>query len=386
MSNIKISSSNVYDYELLSTQDNIIKDTNISLKVVTEKDGELLDGEYSQRQTFYKVSGSGDSFSAELAPERFEYYPWKTVKVYGEVPSEYGTYVVEAAEATDTWYLKMDSNKNIFPNVRKMKLLIEENWGVHSILHKKEQPYETQYDFSIREGQYALEYDPNHKRFKWTVAKEVNEGSLENTKNYNFALQTINRSEAFAGKVGDAEVYVTLKKEKYLLDRKFSVLGKYYETSEETFTHSANIVNSDFIEPDIFDLPSNELVQKSNQYSIAGLDFNETFADNVIKRYENGKEVYTLKCSIANYYDTEGNLKIYAGDGVDNDYDVLYPMMFQKYDKVEPYIFTSKGEVPLSKDKNGNPKVFEVIGVDFSYSGVPWQILTVQEYRDIGFI
>ena len=121
----------------------------------------------------------------------------------------------------------------------------------------------------------------------------------------------------------------------------------------------------------VFTLPSNEWVQESTEFM--GDPLADTLSDRILGNYEKGKEVYLIKCSVGNYYDVDGNINI----SIDA---AGLPMMFQKYQRVEPYIFTSKGEVPLSKDENGNPKVFEIIGTDFSYNGVPWQELTIQEY------
>jgi hypothetical protein len=58
------------------------------------------------------------------------------------------------------------------------------------------------------------------------------------------------------------------------------------------------------------------------------------------------------------------------------------PMTFKKYDIVEPYIFTSEGEVPFAIDKNNLPKKYQVLGVDFDFSGVVWQTLTLQSYTE----
>ena len=115
----------------------------------------------------------------------------------------------------------------------------------------------------------------------------------------------------------------------------------------------------------VFVFPQNEIIQKRS--------YNETLASNVIKRHINGKEVFTLKCSVSNYYDTNGNLVISPNNS-------NYPAVFEKYDIVQPYTFTSKGEKPLSTNADGTAKRFEVIRVDFSYMGVVWQELTLQEY------
>jgi hypothetical protein len=99
----------------------------------------------------------------------------------------------------------------------------------------------------------------------------------------------------------------------------------------------------------------------------------EIIANNIIRKYGKGKEVYTIKCSVGEYYD------IYGAKAID-PYDTNYPATFEKHEIVEPYVFTSQGEVPLSEKADGTPKRFEIIGIDFSYKGVVWQELTLQEY------
>lgn len=118
-------------------------------------------------------------------------------------------------------------------------------------------------------------------------------------------------------------------------------------------------------------LPSNELVQTNNKYT-SGSIYSAKVLNDTLKKYQNGKEVYTIKCSVGNYYDTSGNLAICPTN-------TDYPAIFKKYDIVRPYVFTSQGEVPLSTKADGTPKEFEIIGIDYSYKGVVWQELTIQE-------
>ena len=103
----------------------------------------------------------------------------------------------------------------------------------------------------------------------------------------------------------------------------------------------------------------------------------ENILQNVVRKYKNGKETYKLKCSIGDYYYTSGSLAIFP---LDDAYENKLPATFKKHDIVEPWIYTSKGEVPLSEKADGTAKQFEVIGIDYSYAGVVWQELTLQEY------
>ena len=56
------------------------------------------------------------------------------------------------------------------------------------------------------------------------------------------------------------------------------------------------------------------------------------------------------------------------------------PMTFQIGDIVMPYVFgANKQDKPMSKYKDGSPKMFRVIGVRLYFSGATWQDITIQE-------
>lgn len=150
-----------------------------------------------------------------------------------------------------------------------------------------------------------------------------------------------------------------------------SLLGEFFSHTTKKITTVGTTEVQEEYTPD-FVLPSNELENIENK--IYGGSFTRSKLSDVEKSYRNGKEVYTIKCSVGNYYGTYGNLII----SPDNS---SYAPCFKKYDIVEPYVFTSRGEVPLSTKVYGTPKLFEVIGIDFSYKGVVWQELTLQEYN-----
>jgi hypothetical protein len=151
----------------------------------------------------------------------------------------------------------------------------------------------------------------------------------------------------------------------YLTKMTIRVEGEYFDT--EDVTQTFGVINSG----NSILLPNNELTQIGSK--ISGSHAQQTISNKVIRVYRNGKEVYTIKCSVGEYYD------IYRAKAID-PYDTNYPATFEKHEIVEPYVFTSQGEVPLSEKADGTPKRFEIIGIDFSYKGVVWQELTLQEY------
>jgi hypothetical protein len=150
----------------------------------------------------------------------------------------------------------------------------------------------------------------------------------------------------------------------YVLNDTITVVGNYYAPFETSEEYGESFGTN-------FSLPSNELVQSAN--TLNGNELYPTLLENIVKKYSKGKEVYTIKCSVGEYYD------IYGAKAID-PYDTNYPATFEKHEIVEPYVFTSQGEVPLSEKADGTPKRFEIIGIDFSYKGVVWQELTLQEY------
>lgn len=163
----------------------------------------------------------------------------------------------------------------------------------------------------------------------------------------------------------------------YAISEIISFEGQYFEAIDET-----NAVYDDSITAakNILKLPSNELVQGDNTYgykadAVNAVNYSDKFVAEVFDRYKNGKETATLLCSVGKYYDLEGNLVVDA----ENADSSIAPLL-KKYDIVVPYVMTSRGEAPLSTDVSGNPKQFQIIGVNISYNGIPRQEIVIQEY------
>jgi hypothetical protein len=118
---------------------------------------------------------------------------------------------------------------------------------------------------------------------------------------------------------------------------------------------------------------NNELLQTSNYLNKVDYKAIDTDYGKTLTEYSNGKETATLLCSISDYYDEREN-KVIAIDNSTNK------MCFRMYDIVEPYVCGANGQdKPLSRNKNGNPKQFQVLGVKPIYDGAVWQELTLQE-------
>lgn len=93
-------------------------------------------------------------------------------------------------------------------------------------------------------------------------------------------------------------------------------------------------------------------------------------SDNIIKQYKNGKELLTILCDIDDYYDENGDKVI---DKLNSENK---PMTFNLHDIVIPYI---NKDTPFSVYSSGKAKAFEVVTLNFSYSGVVRQKLTLLE-------
>lgn len=93
----------------------------------------------------------------------------------------------------------------------------------------------------------------------------------------------------------------------------------------------------------------------------------------IIDQYKDGKEIATIRCSIDDYYDENGQKVIDIKNG---------KMLFHQYDKVIPYVYGANGEDrPMSQYKDGKPKVFEVLSTRPFGDGAVWQELVLVESK-----
>lgn len=160
-------------------------------------------------------------------------------------------------------------------------------------------------------------------------------------------------------------------KAKYILSETISIEGQCIKETETTVAQ----YDKEAIVNNILKLPTNEFVQGGNYYTRSNNNYSDKFIAEVYDRYKNGKETATLLCLVGKYYDLGGNLVVDA----DNE-DESIPPLLKKYDLVVPYIHTLNGDVPLSTDKYGYAKQFQIIGVNFSYRGIARQEIVIQEY------
>lgn len=144
---------------------------------------------------------------------------------------------------------------------------------------------------------------------------------------------------------------------------RFYLAAEYYEPEENTVTYGEN--------PKI-SIENNELLQTTT--TIDGKKLSQYNYEQITDEWGEGKELATIKCSIGEYYDENGNLAISTQN---ND----LPMLFNIGDLVIPYIAVANGQTePLSLKLDGTPKVFKVTQIRPYFDGAFWQELTLQEH------
>lgn len=103
----------------------------------------------------------------------------------------------------------------------------------------------------------------------------------------------------------------------------------------------------------------------------------EWLVNRAYENYKEGIETATIRCSLVDYYNSDGSLEIsptnYSADNANTR------MMFSIGDIVIPYVATPNGDRPMSSKPDGTPKEFLVTGVTLISDGAVWQELQLQE-------
>lgn len=331
MAAIKIPSSNIYKIAVGQTaQKNKIERASLSVDKFILKEGNVLKKEYTINYFETKFE-SDDAFIYSFVgndPSKNEFL-FDMHNDHFAVPRD-EPFNFEIGELT-----KLTLNNDGY--AQGYTVIRERHWRGLTDDNQYEEATETQ-TYSYKTAK--LSYNAEKNSFNFDVANELL--STDNVKGV--LVKFSNR---------------------YLMYEVITIEGTYYSRDDVLIERGSSTKGNEI------ELPTNELMQVGSMVDTSELgDFLVT---SVLNRYGAGKEVYELKCSIAEYYDTDQMLAI-------SPTDVLYHAMFKKHDIVEPYIFTSEGEVPLSVKSDGTPKQFEIIGIDYSYQGVVWQELTIQEY------
>lgn len=157
-----------------------------------------------------------------------------------------------------------------------------------------------------------------------------------------------------------------------------------YKASTVTFTFKGNIIKLDLQDKTVYingqtkkkvhSVDGNELMQTSNYYQSTDTNAIKNAFTDTLTDYAKGKETATIRCSISDYYDYDSGDKVIS---IDNS---TGKMSFKMYDQVIPMVYGADGkDHPMSKNQDGSPKVFQVLGSKIYYDGAVWQELSLQE-------
>ena len=125
---------------------------------------------------------------------------------------------------------------------------------------------------------------------------------------------------------------------------------------------------------DYYSIETNELML--DVATINGVPVTQVIAENIIDGFKDGKETYSLVCSIGDYYDEDGALAISSNTQIRGE----NKMMFDIGDTVIPYKPSAAGDVVISSSADGTfPKMFKVVGVTPIFDGAVWQKLDLLE-------
>lgn len=340
---IKIPSSNIYDVssENYNTS-GVVRQCSIASNSQNEQSGNILETTYAVR-VYDAREQSDETFTFDFVANDTDINAFPFYKI--TIPN------TSSGWESIQGHIKLKPNKPFLLYIDEYN----EDIGIYAYLTLKILCHYQ--DVTGKQQTKEILVDRNY------IWKEHIDEGYETDLQYNADTQTFERTNLLSSKIkgrinGESSEW-------YLTSAEFQLLGIYFEQ------YTVDVTIGDETSPQGFSFPTNELVRTDTTYQ--GQDHNNFLATEVINKHKGGKEVYTIKCSVGKYYDTDGFLALYPENS-------SYPAVFVKYDIVEPYVFTLRGEVPLSTKADGTAKQFEVIGVDFSYKGVVWQELTLQEY------
>lgn len=169
----------------------------------------------------------------------------------------------------------------------------------------------------------------------------------------------------------------------------------------------------------------NELIQTNSGYLSPNGLANDIVYKEALTRYIGGLETMTIRCPIANYYKSENDYTAVATDELaitpyygikgydtvptfmldasefsqnhvlsengeaDAKIPIYLPMTFQLHDVVMPMSYNKWNadiqqweDQPRSYTQSGDPKLFEVVGIQYVSGGSTWQILNLIEFQN----
>lgn len=152
----------------------------------------------------------------------------------------------------------------------------------------------------------------------------------------------------------------------YLLHEEIHIWGDYREITDKSRRYVGGASGE-------YDL---ELVQSDIASFVQDAYFRNWFSS-ILAKNDKNTSTSIIKCLVGDYYDEDGNLVVCPEP---TEINTNYPMLIPMYSKVVPYVMRNNVIQPLQKNADGTPTIYEVIGNDFEFEGVPMQNLTLKEF------
>lgn len=171
--------------------------------------------------------------------------------------------------------------------------------------------------------------------------------------------------------LGNSHITVTIPKGRYISDR-ISIPGSALSQPILTLVYDNNgypEIYPAFDEK--YEYGVRETLSSTPIYGKNLIPIQKFVAQNIIDGYKNGKQTAKISCAVDDYYDENGNKII---DTATSD-----KPLFDIDDIVIPYVYTNKGDKPLSYNKDFTPKQFRVVGTKISDRQGGMQELTLLE-------
>lgn len=408
---IIIPSRNIYDKNHNKIRDNVIDNVEIDGSEVVP-DNKYDEAVYSKQfetksnilgLTYKDVRGSVQNNISAMA--RGEWWAYK------EIQAKYDEYTIEIPKELENAYISNINKSKINANIRYVEIVENATATIYDTKSTNANMYVSPLTGEIKdfiyEGltsstnssalspskdfTYSSTIDTSGQiKFTGSVTTDTGFENLENISGY---IDYNENYDLYSFKIKVLTSYTTIELGgdlTYFVDESgggnphtLQVNGerKTYTPQFAEITIYGNTIGIDLVDKTVkigsgnhpFSIGgSNELLQTSNYIDTVQHKAIDTDYNNTLNKYSNGKETATILCSISDYYDENKN-KVIAIDNANK-------MCFRMYDIVEPYVFGANGQdKPLSKNKDGSPKQFQVLGVKPIYDGAVWQELTLQE-------
>lgn len=407
---IVIPSKNIYQKENPKVRDNVIERVEVNaVEVVPDNEYEtpvesiiLQDGFFSTAENSYIIGGSALMSGSGL------YQSYNNAISYVSAMAKYNRCVVKIPLLKNNFYINsllLGVDKDDKPNIKynvsgtikkgtataTIKRTGIEDTSVNIENIQKNEGIEEQTIFDIKSKiENPIEYGGVISIAKANATISVSEGNLKEIENAE--IITENNIEYYQltltilcsvdnVKIGATGPYIYPAN----ANTSYEGVGTYeeYTPTKLEITIYGNTIGIDLQDKTVYingetqkkvhSFDGNELMQTTNYIKDTGEPAIEKMYGDTQLAYSRGKETATIRCSISDYYEENGEKKISIDKSTGR-------MSFKIGDKIIPMVYTSGGvDRAMSNYQDGSPKVFEVLGVRKYYDGAVWQELSSQE-------